>query len=205
MQTQEPNQSVTTNETEKLSVKNVCCGIYGLRNKANGKWYVGQSTDIHRRWRLAYKNMGCIKQRKIYNALRKYGYDSFDKVVLEECENNQETLNVRETHWVMFHDSINRGYNLRLPDTKKHSPETIEKIRKTNTGKKHSEETKKKMSDWQKGKRLSDAHKHMLSLSMRGKKRASLSPSHKTKMSESVRLSWIKRRLQKVETTPSTV
>lgn len=27
------------------------CGIYGLRCITTGKWYIGQSLDIHERWK----------------------------------------------------------------------------------------------------------------------------------------------------------
>ncbi len=113
MQTQEPNQSVTTNETEKKFSPDKCVGIYGLRNKLNNKWYIGQSIDIEDRWRK-YKNLGCKFQRKLYNALLKYGYENFETKILEICENNQSVLDRKEDEYIIKYDSIKNGYNIRL-------------------------------------------------------------------------------------------
>jgi len=206
MQTQEPSLKDTTNETKKKSAKSVCCGIYGLRNKVNGKWYVGQSYDITLRWYRAYEKLHCKKQRKIYNALLKYGYESFDKTILETCEPNVEVLNNREDYWIKFCDSINNGYNIKEAGSRgKHSTETIEKMRAASTGKHPTKETLMKMSVWQKGKTVTEEHRLKLSLSQKGIKRTPMSLETKQKLTESIRLSWIKRRSQKVETTPSTV
>ena len=114
MQTQEPNQNATTSETEKKSLNAKCCGIYGLRNKTNGKWYVGQSKrSIHSRW-VEYKNVHRNKgQVKLYKALRKYGYDGFEKIILEECLPEQAILDAREDYWIRFYDSVENGYNCR--------------------------------------------------------------------------------------------
>ena len=117
MQTTEQNQSDTTSEIKKksLNAKCVVTGIYGLRNKTNGKWYIGQSADnIHIRWGR-YKRHECKAQIKLYNALKKYGYDNFDKVILEECEPIKELLTSKETHWVEFYNSIESGYNIAVP------------------------------------------------------------------------------------------
>lgn len=86
-------------------------GIYGLFCRPSGKWYVGQSLDVHSRWRK-YKRCACKTQLKLYNALKKYGYDSFDKTVIETCENIDWLLDYREMYWIRHLDSMNNGYNL---------------------------------------------------------------------------------------------
>jgi excinuclease UvrABC nuclease subunit len=35
-------------------------GIYGLRNKITGKWYIGKSIDVEYRW-SNYKRLNCKK------------------------------------------------------------------------------------------------------------------------------------------------
>lgn len=104
-----PNDTTIT--TVQPSAKNVCCGIYGLRNKANGKWYVGQSVDVMDRWK-GYSNLKCKNQRKLQYALKKYGYESFEKVVIEECDNVDWILDYREMYWIRLLDSVKNGYNL---------------------------------------------------------------------------------------------
>lgn len=161
-----------TNGTEKRSAENVCCGIYGLRNKINNKWYVGQSIDIHDRWHLGYELMHCKGQPKIYRALKKYGYDNFDKVIIEECENVDWILDYRETHWIRELDSIKNGYNLK----------------EGGAAGKMSEETRKKIAAARTGKHWSDEHIKTLSDAA---KLACNKPEFKEKISKS----WIKRRL----------
>lgn len=87
-------------------------GIYGLRNKINGKWYVGQSIDIYDRWE-SYRILKCKLQRKLYAALKKYGFDAFDKIVLEKCIAQKSILDSREDHYIVLYDSIANGYNLK--------------------------------------------------------------------------------------------
>lgn len=88
------------------------CGIYGLRSKTTGKWYIGQSVDIEDRWRR-YKRLCCKKQPKLLAALKKYGYHDFDTVVLEHLSDDVSILNDREVYWSTFYDSVNNGYNTR--------------------------------------------------------------------------------------------
>jgi group I intron endonuclease len=149
----------TTNVTANASVPNACCGIYGLKNKTNDKWYVGQSTDIFSRWDREYKGMRCQNQHKIYRALKKYGYNGFDKIILEEC--GVEQLNDREVYWSEYYDSINNGYNLRVGGGRRGalSYETKEKLR----ARKFTDEWKRKISDAKKGKTFSEEHKRKLS------------------------------------------
>lgn len=159
-------QNDTTISTENKSSTERCVvtGIYGLKNKSNEKWYVGQSNDIYSRWETAYKKLRCRGQRKIYNALILYGYDNFDKVILERCTANE--LNGRELYWSTRLDSINNGYNIRQcggshgklsDETRKRlcvarrrrpaaSIKTRLKMSNSQTGRKHSTETRMKMS-----------------------------------------------------------
>lgn len=135
-----------TNENLNIEV----CGIYGLRCKTTGKWYIGQSTNIHKRWKTCYKTMSCPKQRKIFNALKKYGYDDFDKIVIEECSKN--ACEIREPHWIEFYNAVNDGYNLRTGGRSggKLSEETRKKMSLAKLGKKrkpHSKKTRKRISD----------------------------------------------------------
>ncbi len=85
-------------------------GIYGLRNTINGKWYVGQSVNVHKRW-TEYSNYLCPRQPKLFNALKKYGYDTFEKILLEECDNVDWILDYREMYWIRYLGSFIHGYN----------------------------------------------------------------------------------------------
>jgi len=122
-------------------------GIYGLRNKTNNKWYVGQSVDIESRWG-EYRLLRCQSQPKLYNALLKYGYDGFEPQLLEECD--VASLPDKEAYWVKVKDSVKNGYNCKSGGFMggKHSEETKEKLRQMALGRKCSEETKAKHREW---------------------------------------------------------
>ena len=128
------DQSDITNETAVLSAKSACCGIYGLRNKITGKWYIGQSRNIKKRWEKAYKPMRCQRQPKIYNALKKYSYDGFEKVVIETCDDVDWIRDYREIFWIRQLNSIENGYNLKEGGTTgTHTEETRKKLKIINT------------------------------------------------------------------------
>jgi len=44
----------------------------------SGKKYVGQTNNVHNRF-IFYKNLICKYQKKLYNALTKYGWYNFTK------------------------------------------------------------------------------------------------------------------------------
>ena len=134
MQTTEQNQSDTTSEIKKKSLNAKCCGIYGLKNKTNGKWYVGQSIySIKSRWKEYHRPDRCKGQTKLYKALKKYGIDNFDKIVLEECLPDRQILDSREDYWIRNYDSVENGYNCRYGGANgKMSKESIQKIKNWN-------------------------------------------------------------------------
>lgn len=144
--------NVWMNKTILICMK--ITGIYGLQNKLHPeKWYVGYSKDIYRRWNKQYRHLKCEKQPKLFAALKKYGYDNFEKVVLEECIDDRTVWGPKETYWIRHYNSIENGYNLveggeggdrssgvkrseafkahlrKLFIGKKRSPETIQKIK----------------------------------------------------------------------------
>lgn len=91
------------------------CGIYKIENLINHKCYIGQSTDIKKRWkdhRSCGKNSDNREAHKpLYKAMYKYGLNNFDFSILEECL--QDELNEREIYWIKEYNSlIPNGYNL---------------------------------------------------------------------------------------------
>lgn len=118
------NDPVPTKDTTKIA------GIYGLKNKTTGKWYIGQSFDIVSRWKN-YEKLKCKKQRHLYNALKKYGVEDFDKVLIEPCEAVGWIMDYREMYWIKIMNTLISGYNLT----------------EGGNGGKKSEETRKRMSD----------------------------------------------------------
>jgi group I intron endonuclease len=89
------------------------CGIYGIHNIENGKWYIGQSVRIFTRWLDHKKNLasGNCLNKKMRDDWEKFGRTVFEFMILEECESNM--LMVRESAWINYYDSIKAGYNHR--------------------------------------------------------------------------------------------
>lgn len=71
-------------------------GIYRITNKINGKFYIGQSVDINRRFMEHKAPHG--KMTSIKLAIKKYGKENFLFEVIEEC--NIEDLDAREIYWI---------------------------------------------------------------------------------------------------------
>lgn len=90
-------------------------GIYKITNKINGKCYIGQSVDIHRRWKGhrkdAFWDGSLAKDYPLYRAMRKHGIENFEFEVLEEC--SADALNEKEIYYINFYKSNMRdfGYN----------------------------------------------------------------------------------------------
>lgn len=88
-------------------------GIYKIENKINGHCYIGQSTDILRRWRnhktVANNENHEDKEYPLYRAIRKYGIENFDFSILEECK--VEELNEKELYYIQKYNSYFNGYN----------------------------------------------------------------------------------------------
>lgn len=122
--------------------------IYLIRNKVNGKGYVGQASKYvgknnstwgtKGRWkshlREAYQDVRdhCVL---LNNALRKYGEDAFEVTTLCECDSHE--MNAMEVAYIEEHNTIApHGYN----------------SRQGGSNGKASEESRQKMSDYQKNR-----------------------------------------------------
>ena len=151
--------------------------IYILKNKVNGKIYIGQTTrPIQKRLQehRTGKSSNCVS---IYRAIKKYGWGNFEKDWYEcpdEDLNFDEELLVREMETV-----APDGYNLREGGGScgKPSDETKQRMSEAQIGKPKSEETKQKLSEallGEKnpnfGKPKSDETKQKMSETQRGEK-----------------------------------
>lgn len=93
-------------------------GIYKITNLINNKVYIGQSVNIHERWRVErsrpFQPGSCEYNTPLCRAIRKYGIDSFKFEVIEECSMAQ--LNERERYYIQYYHSADEqnGYNLTL-------------------------------------------------------------------------------------------
>lgn len=91
-------------------------GIYKITNAINGKSYIGQSTNIHRRWQAEIASSSNVNSHSydypLMRALRKYGIENFRFEIIEEC--NSKELNQKEIYWIDRFDTFFHGYNQTL-------------------------------------------------------------------------------------------
>jgi group I intron endonuclease len=152
-------------------------GIYAIRNKSNGKVYIGKALDIYRRVKhhitsLNTKNKD--ENRHLINSWHKYGKENFEYFVVEFC--NTDEISERELHWIKSFDSLNRekGYNLRLDSSTGLvvSQETREKLRQAQIKRFENPEERKKCSHtfWKDNpEKLKDMGKKVAKLNVRYK------------------------------------
>ena len=106
--------------------------IYTITNLVNGKMYVGQTIQTNPRMRwyahcdMARKN----KKSYLYDSMRKYGIDQFEWKIVETAT-SLDDLNRLETIWAskLKSQGIVLYNNRETGGNKKHSPESIEKMR----------------------------------------------------------------------------
>jgi group I intron endonuclease len=151
--------------------------VYLLKNKVNGKAYVGQTTKpLKTRW--AAHKCHALRDQRIYalqHAIRKYGPEQFEISILATA-NSHDELNALEAHHIIAQGTLcPNGYNIR------------------HGGKGHpiSEETKKKLSQMKKGmpsplkgRKCSLEQRIQMSLRQRGR---SVSLEHRKKISEAMK------------------
>lgn len=101
--------------------------IYMHKNKQNGKMYIGQTKSLKDRWKAsAYDN--CTR---FYNAIKCYGWDNFQHIVLQKGLTLEEA-NQKQTYYIQLYNTTNQnfGYNLSKGGNNKQflSPETFQKL-----------------------------------------------------------------------------
>lgn len=90
-------------------------GVYLIKNKINGTFYVGQSVSIASRWsghKTTLRNKTHTNV-KLQNAFNKYGEDVFEFSILERCE-KEDLLDLE----IKYYDELlihNKSYNLERP------------------------------------------------------------------------------------------
>jgi hypothetical protein len=128
--------------------------LYKITNLCNGKIYIG----IHKAKSMDDGYMGSGKLLKA--AIKKYGKENFCKDIIETFD-NEEDMVAREqeivtSEFVLAENNYNimPGGKFGSPErnglsfkNKKHSLETIEKIRRSALGREHTDATRKKLSE----------------------------------------------------------
>ena len=130
--------------------------IYKITNP-KGKIYIGCTIDWKRRF-SEYRRLSRVGQRKLYNSLKKYGYENHVFEIIEECDENM--LHEKEIYYITYYNCINEGLNIRLGNRNGSlTEETKQKISESLKGRpvtwethgskgyKYTEEQKQKLSN----------------------------------------------------------
>jgi group I intron endonuclease len=153
------------------------CGVYGIRNSINGKWYIGESVNIKYRKSKHFSTLkyNCHKNDYLQRSWNKYGKEVFEFIILELCL--EESLEAKEKEWIAKYKSNDFEYGYNLTDggnvgkkmkeeSKSKLSDSIKKHWLFNThpmlGKNHTQEAKNKIAAGHFGKPLSDEHKKKL-------------------------------------------
>jgi group I intron endonuclease len=130
--------------------------VYCIKNTINNKEYIGLTTrTLEQRWKQhiyeSNKQDSWEWNTPLGNAIKKYGKDSFEVFVLEECSSETE-MKQKEIQLIRERKSLafETGYNLTLGGDGrlgyKLSEETKRKIGEGNKGKTYTAESLEKMS-----------------------------------------------------------
>ena len=164
--------------------------IYKATNKINNKSYIGFDSSWPKRIRDHKYRANIGTNTVFYDAIRKYGWDSFDWTVVYQSKDKDHTKNIMEEQFIREHKThVNEyGYNMTYggDGVSGQTAETKWKQGTANRGKKRgplSDETKQKIGLANSQKKRTDAEKEHLRRLNLGKKH-----SDETKLKQSLAL-----------------
>lgn len=155
--------------SESYKYRNVC-GIYLIRNKIDGKEYVGMSVNIGAR--LGKHRTGDPSRSYLYKALHLHGVECFESCILIRCSRN--LLSTLEVWTIRNRRSLAPlGYNLTTGGEGiqgfKHRAETKAAIGLANSGKVRSDDVRAILSLRGLGRIAKDSTKQKISAAHKGK------------------------------------
>lgn len=161
-------------------------GIYKITNP-KGRVYIGQSTDVERRWEGYRKAKNYRSQVKLKHSFEKYGIEKHLFEVIEICK--IEELNKQERFYQDAYDVLGpNGLNCRLQQcngkTGKNSEDSNRKRSEALKGKKRAPrpDVSERNKQIHRGKIISDKQKELIRKKLKGK---TFSEERNKKISES--------------------
>jgi group I intron endonuclease len=114
--------------------------IYMVKNKLDGKKYIGQTIKtLEKRWRAHCRVESCCRYLK--RAIKMYGKDNFEIKILAKCDSIDQ-MNHRETYYIrLFNSLAPNGYNLSTGGNNR-SPSEVSRSKSSKTHKKLAAEGK---------------------------------------------------------------
>ena len=149
-----------------------------------GKSYIGKTTfGIEHRWNTHLTLSRSESPNHLHRAIRKHGDNTWvHSILYVSFEKDDTHLYEVEKQLIYDWDTFKNGYNMIVGGTgvgsgedspnwgKKHKPESIEKMRISQTGKRHTPESIKKISEARKGTKMSKELREKLSEIRKGHK-----------------------------------
>jgi group I intron endonuclease len=118
--------------------------IYCIKNKINGKLYIGKTKRPNKRL-TEHKMLVGKKRHKLYDAILHYGWDNFEFIILNQTTSDK--INDLEVQYIEQYDTVLNGYNYTIGgtggDTFTNKCDELKEI----TRKKLSETAKKNLTD----------------------------------------------------------
>ena len=171
-----------------ITGKKKVSGIYKIVNKVNGKYYVGSSIDVKKRWREHVSDLqrGNHKNRHLQRSWNKYGKDNFTFVFVEQT---LDILSAEQKYLTIAHGELFKTYNMcwnakAFWRGRKHTTQAKIKISKANIGRILSLETRNKIRQSKLGekhpyfgKHLPKSHRIKIGKAVKGKLNPSYNPT----------------------------
>ena len=83
--------------------------IYGYYQPEENKWYIGSTNQGVSR-RAGKDGEGYRQCRKFWAAIKKYGWENFDRCIFRQTSSKEEALKL-EDYYMEVYDSVRNGYN----------------------------------------------------------------------------------------------
>lgn len=110
------DKSKERENSRRNRVKGTYAGIYAIKNKENGKLYIGQSNDYieRKRHHISSLRAGRCHNKYLQSDWDLYGENKFEFIILKKCK--LEELDDLEKKFIALHESHKRdkGYNIEL-------------------------------------------------------------------------------------------
>jgi group I intron endonuclease len=83
--------------------------IYKITNIKNGKFYIGKTKDLERRW---YEHLSLVgkKRHPLYDAILHYGVENFTIEIVDKVD--ASLIDELEKKWIFETKAIEMGYNM---------------------------------------------------------------------------------------------
>lgn len=118
-------------------------GIYKISNNINERVYIGQSTNIFKRWEQHEVMLGREKHhsKKLQDFYLENNGCKLSYEILEECD--KRSLNSMEEKHIDFYDAINNGFNMGYTSSRDVEIKNVDKNKKAREVYKNKKESRK--------------------------------------------------------------